>query len=191
MNVLLDGLSVLINNWRLITGILVFTLTILFLIRRLKPDAMTGSPVPAPVPQAVRSLKPASPSISISLALFIFLLLLIRLAYVSRALFPSYFDSAQHYLLIKNIMAGNLSQLFDLLKTNYYHLGFHFIAAFLASIFQTEITTTMLILGQVILAILPLPFFYIVPRSLALRTQRYLRSAVSSGALDSTVFIKL
>jgi hypothetical protein len=123
---------------------------------------MTGSPVPAPVPQAVRSLKPASPSISISLALFIFLLLLIRLAYVSRALFPSYFDSAQHYLLIKNIVAGNLSQLFVSLKTNYYHLGFHFIAAFLASIFQTEITTTMLILGQVILAILPLPFFYIV-----------------------------
>ena len=31
--------------------------------------------------------------------------ILLRLAFVSRAVFPSYFDSAQHYLYIKNILA--------------------------------------------------------------------------------------
>jgi hypothetical protein len=45
MNVLLDGLSVLINNWRLITGILVFTLTILFLIDFAGRDISGDRPV--------------------------------------------------------------------------------------------------------------------------------------------------
>ena len=97
--------------------------------------------------------------------LFLFLFLVVsialRFALISKAILPSYFDSAEHYLLIKNIL-GNSNGIITLLTTNYYHLGFHFIAAFAASTFQIEIAKTMLILGQIVLAILPFSLFFIV-----------------------------
>lgn len=146
MSILSEGISVCADNWQLITGMLAIIAVVnIPLFSRLKSDR-----------------KLAFWSIDIFLALFIILSLVIRQAYVSRALFPSYFDSAQHYAIIKNIMAHDLSQAFESLRVDYYHVGFHFIAAFLASIFKAEITTVMLILGQVILAVLPLPIFAIV-----------------------------
>ncbi|HAV78740.1 MAG TPA: hypothetical protein DCX53_15430 [Anaerolineae bacterium] len=146
MSILLDGASVFISNWQLITGILALTIVpILLIVPRFKSD-----------------LKPASTSTGILLALIIISSLLLRLAFVSKALFPSYFDSAQHYAMIKNIMAGDASLILGGLQTSYYHMGFHFLTAFLASVFQTEIKATMLILGQVILAVMPLTFFFII-----------------------------
>jgi hypothetical protein len=114
------------------------------------------------IPYLKTDLKPASVLMVLFLLLFACLSLALRMAYVSRALFPSYFDSAQHYALIKYILAGGSQQVFETLGISYYHLGFHFLAAFFASIFKAAITTTMLILGQVILAVLPFPYFYIV-----------------------------
>ncbi len=89
--------------------------------------------------------------------------ILLRLAFVSGAVFPSYFDSAQHYLYIKEILAridpsqNGLPRL-----PGYYHLGFHFLAAFLTYTTRAEITDVMLVLGQVILALLPFSAFFIV-----------------------------
>lgn len=148
MNILLDGVSVFIDNWQLTTGILVFITILLFplfSLSRLKTD-----------------LESAFNLIGIFLALFIGISLFLRLAFVSRALLPSYFDSAQHYALIKGIMANGLSWAAEKLRVDYYHMGFHFTAAFFVSIFQADIARTMLILGQVILAVLPLPFFFII-----------------------------
>jgi len=103
---------------------------------------------------------------------FLILLLLfwisipLRLAFVSKVIVPLYFDSATHYSIIKNLMGNiepsNTTASFQLLGTNYYHVGFHFLAAFLASIMHVEITKTMLILGQMILAALPLSVFFII-----------------------------
>jgi hypothetical protein len=89
--------------------------------------------------------------------------LFIRLASVSKAIFPSYFDSAQHYLYIKEI----LSQIEPTANAatslpGYYHFGFHFLAAFLTYITRAEITATMLVLGQIILALMPFCAFFIV-----------------------------
>jgi hypothetical protein len=42
MNTLLEGGVVLINNWKLIVGLLVFVVTILYLIYRIKPDLIIG-----------------------------------------------------------------------------------------------------------------------------------------------------
>ena len=93
--------------------------------------------------------------------LFIFL----RLAFVSRAAIPLYFDSAQHYLIIKTIL-GNLASsattLFSGPPTAYYHIGFHMIAALIASTLQADIISSMLILGQMILAVIPLSVFFLV-----------------------------
>ena len=146
MSMLLDGASVFLMNCQLTTGILVLIIIIYIPTR--------------PCLQSDR--EPASTSMGIFLACFIVASILLRLAFVSKAIFPSYFDSAQHYAIIKNIIANGPSWIFASLGSNYYHMGFHSITAFFASIFQAEITTTMLILGQVMLAVLPLPFFFIV-----------------------------
>ena len=91
------------------------------------------------------------------LALLTILFVVLRLAFISRALFPLYFDSAQHYLFARDILSDATWTL-----TGYYHLGFHFLAAFLTLITRAQINDTMLVLGQVILALMPFPFFFIV-----------------------------
>ena len=106
--------------------------------------------------------EPDSKPTGFFLLLFFLISILLRLVFVSKAILPSYFDSAQHYLLIKTILGENTNGLIASLTTNYYHLGFHFVAAFMASITQAEIGKVMLILGQMILAVLPLAIFFLV-----------------------------
>ena len=89
--------------------------------------------------------------------LFIFL----RLAFVSKAAIPLYFDSAQHYLIIKNLL-GNPASTGS--QAVYYHIGFHIVAAFIASALHADIISTMLILGQTILAVIPLSVFFLIRR---------------------------
>lgn len=90
------------------------------------------------------------------------LFIALRLAYASKTILPLYFDSAQHYLFIKNILARleleNVTNSF----INYYHLGFHFLAALITFITHAQINDTMLVLGQVILALMPLSVFFIL-----------------------------
>jgi hypothetical protein len=93
--------------------------------------------------------------------LFIFL----RLAFVSKAAIPLYFDSAQHYLIIKNILgnpASSVTTLFSWPPTAYYHIGFHMVAALIASTLHADIISIMLILGQMILAVIPLSVFFLI-----------------------------
>jgi len=104
---------------------------------------------------------PDSKPIAFFLLLFFSISVLLRLAFVSKAILPSYFDSAEHYRLIKHILE-NTSGILTSLTTSYYHLGFHFIAAFMASILEVEITKTMLVIGQMILATSPLSIFFLI-----------------------------
>ena len=108
---------------------------------------------------------PSQPTMWILLGLF-GISIICRLAYVSKALIPTYFDSAQHYLYIKNIIADvaypNGDNTLQWLTTNYYHLGFHILAAFLTTTLHTDIKSTMLILGQMILAVIPISVFFMV-----------------------------
>ena len=93
--------------------------------------------------------------------IFIFL----RLAFVSKTVIPLYFDSAQHYLFIKNLLAlpvSNTPVLFPWLGTVYYHLGFHMVAALIAAVWHADGINVMLILGQIILALIPLSVFFLV-----------------------------
>jgi hypothetical protein len=91
--------------------------------------------------------------------------ILLRLAFISKVLVPLYFDSAQHYLVIKNLIRDVLSgqtNSFPLSAGGYYHMGFHILAAFLASALQAEIADVILILGQMILATIPLSVFFLI-----------------------------
>jgi hypothetical protein len=102
------------------------------------------------------------PSVKIIFVLLTLFLvsIFVRLAFVSQAIFPSYFDSAAHYGIIKSMLENGRALLF--VATNYYHWGFHFLAAFLAASSNTDIAKTMLILGQMVLAFMPASNFFLV-----------------------------
>ena len=91
------------------------------------------------------------------------LFLIFQLAFLKNMLLPSYFDSAEHYRIIK-YLANYSSSGSSFPLINYYHMGFHFINATISNIFYLGIVDTMLVFGQVILAILPFSLFFIVKR---------------------------
>ena len=212
MTALLDGLSVLKDNWRLALGILSLILLGQFLVysvmKLIFGHRLTGEEyyslgaagwiLPASLisllwymlgiihlPQfsaliiitsliilaVILFFRIKKQTTRISMALLGLLLLFwisipLRLAFVSKTILPLYFDSTRHYTIIKNLVANiepsNITASFQWLGTDYYHVGFHFLAAFLASILQVEITKTMLILGQMILPVMPLSVFFII-----------------------------
>ena len=136
-------ISLQVSSWFILAVAIVSGLVLLCRMPRQKPDIRRGM-----VP---------------SLVLLTVLFLVLRLPFVSRALLPLYFDSAQHYRYINEILlslesagAGTWS------LAAYYHLGFHFLAAFITSLTGSEITDAMLVLGQIILATMPFSVFFIV-----------------------------
>ena len=104
--------------------------------------------------------KPVFSLTSLFIALAVFVSLLLRLAFVSKALFPSYFDSPFHFMVAQNIIDRGTKWLFPWLAANYYHVNYHFLVAFFASISQTEVPQVMLILGQVFLVFIPFTLFF-------------------------------
>jgi hypothetical protein len=90
---------------------------------------------------------------------------ILRFAILANLSLPAYFDSAAHYSLIRALTesysAGILS---DTLKGAYYHPGFHVIAASVSHFFHINIVEFMLVIGAIMLALLPIPFFFIVKR---------------------------
>src|SRR5688572_19343048 len=92
--------------------------------------------------------------------------LFLRLAFVSEAILPLYSDSAQHYKIIKDLLgnpeSSSVTASFKWPAPAYYHLGFHLLAAFITSLTNTEIAKTMLVLGQMMVAVTPLSIFFLV-----------------------------
>lgn len=107
-------------------------------------------------PRLRPSPQPAPPNLTFSLLTILLISLPLRLVFVSRVVLPSYFDSAQHYLIIKQLIEHNAE------AGRYYHTGFHILTAFIASAFHAPIAPTMLILGQVILAVMPFALYPII-----------------------------
>ena len=100
------------------------------------------------------------------LLLLALIFVILRLTFVSKAVVPLYFDSAQHYLFTRDLLANldpsNPAASWNGSLTNYYHLGFHFITAFISFITHARITDAMLVLGQIILAVMPFSIFFII-----------------------------
>jgi hypothetical protein len=99
------------------------------------------------------------------LILILIISLYIRLAFISGLVVPLYYDSATHYSivqsLIKRFEASSLAT-FGSLVEGYYHLGFHVLIAAISLALHLDVKDVILIFGQIILAILPLPLFFIV-----------------------------
>ena len=103
--------------------------------------------------------------VRITLPVFLLMLLfaiflVLNFAFLQKAVLPSYFDSAEHYRIIKNI-SGSISSSFAG-SEKYYHAGFHVLSAAFVNFLQLSIVDVMLVFGQVLLASLPLPLFFIV-----------------------------
>jgi len=91
---------------------------------------------------------------------FVLVSILVRLVFASRAIFPSYFDSAQHYSIIKNILQHGSA--LSLASSTYYHSGFHVLTAFLVTVLNADAAKAMLILGQMALALMPVSLFFLL-----------------------------
>jgi hypothetical protein len=104
------------------------------------------------------SFKPV-PVSSTFMALFLLfaVFMILRFAFLKNTSLPSYFDSAEHYRLIRYFVepAGNP-------PAPYYHTGFHVAGAAFVRFFDLSVLDFMLAGGQFLLAILPLSFFSII-----------------------------
>ena len=108
---------------------------------------------------------PASKAILWVLLLLFSASIFLRLAFVSKFIIPLYFDSAQHYFITKALISSLASHASPLLNPptgTYYHNGFHFLIAWMSTILRADILDAILILGQVIVAALPLSMFSII-----------------------------
>lgn len=95
----------------------------------------------------------------LALVLLFAVSMLLRFAFLKNISLPSYFDSAEHYRLIRYFVepAGNL-------PAPYYHTGFHMAGAAFVRFFDLSILDFMLAGGQFLLAILPFSFFSIIKK---------------------------
>ena len=91
---------------------------------------------------------------------FVLASILLRLVFLSRAIFPSYFDSAQHYTIIQDILRNGMAGL--LASKPYYHSGYHILTAFLATALNVDIPKFMLVFGQMVLGMMPVAPFFLV-----------------------------
>lgn len=100
------------------------------------------------------------------LFLFFAVSVVLRLAFITKTFVPPYFDSVEHFRIIKEFVnaleSSTLLKTIPMLVPGYYHLGFHFLAAFLAFGLHASLMDVILVLGQVILAAIPIPIFFVL-----------------------------
>lgn len=114
--------------------------------------------------------KPAPGSLLVYSVLILFLVgsVFLHLIFLRKVIFPLYFDSAEHYRIIKYFLeyfaASNGGTFPAWPLTNYYHVGYHFLIASFSALLQTNIVDTMLVSGQLMVSVLPLSLFFIIRR---------------------------
>ena len=86
----------------------------------------------------------------------------IRLGFVAGAILPAYLDSAEHYRIIQILLNLSAGKQFVWPSASYYHLGYHVIVAAFTAGTQADLARVMLVFGQVVLAALPLPMYFLV-----------------------------
>lgn len=90
----------------------------------------------------------------------------LRLTFISSLMLPSYFDSTRHYAIINHIVdslkSAESSAGLAGLGTDYYHMGFHFLASMLAATLNADVAQVILVLGQMIVAVMPLSTFFLI-----------------------------
>jgi hypothetical protein len=96
----------------------------------------------------------------IILCLVFFLFLLMRLAFLKYVILPPYSDSPIHYRIISQFLTPQTESDLNLsirnIFSNYYHFGFHAIAAWLVLVSGISIENAITFVGQMFLVIAPI-----------------------------------
>lgn len=119
-----------------------------------------------PLLKSMRENAGSTMSITLGLSMIFLFSIIVNLAFISQTIFPAYFDSIEHYRIIKLILeapssvdAGPISL--------YYHIGYHLILAAVVQITNAGIIDVMLTAGQLGLSILGVSLFFIIKRETA------------------------
>lgn len=93
------------------------------------------------------------------------LLLVARLSYLKHIILPSYSDSPIHYQIVNGMLHPTTGETANLslgnILTQYYHFGFHSLAAWLASLTEMAPENAISLLGQLFLIATPLSIIFI------------------------------
>ena len=148
----LDGLSILFEKWPVVLA----ALAVVIFGGGLSFFIFQGTNREEPIPWQSKLLLPILFAISV----------ILRLAFVTETFVPPYFDSVEHFRLVKELVTALESSTFLMtipkLTPAYYHLGFHLLASLLAFGLHTDPINVVLVLGQVILAAIPIPVFFLI-----------------------------
>ena len=91
-------------------------------------------------------------------------LLVLYLAFISDLFVPLYFDSLEHVQIANDFLHPEASPTafhsLEKLGKRYYHFGFHTLTSWLSAISGAEVRQVILILGQLLLAGMPLAIFF-------------------------------
>jgi len=113
------------------------------------------------------------------------LLLVARLAFLKYIILPPYSDSPIHYQIVQGFLhpelSGDSKLSLGTIFTNYYHFGFHGLAAWLAAITNIEAANIISLLGQLFLVIAPISILF-----LTYITTKNLNGALFAGLLTAT-----
>ena len=94
------------------------------------------------------------------------LLALLRLSFLKYILLPPYSDSSIHYQIVFGFLHPEVSSgskiSLDSILSNYYHLGFHSLTAWLASVADLEPANAIALVGQLFLIIGPFSILFLV-----------------------------
>lgn len=91
-----------------------------------------------------------------ALILLTVILIVLRLSFLQKIVMPPYFDSAEHYRIIKQFL-----ETMWISTEIYYHTGYHVLVAAFSRFFDLEISSIMLVFGQIILSTLPASLYFI------------------------------
>lgn len=134
-------------NFQLILAVLLFLIFLSILLSAARGQAASGS---------------AKALIALACLLLVFCVL--RLPFIQGLVLPPYSDSVEHYQIIDDLSHPEVLPLafykLERLATRYYHMGFHVLAASLASLTASPIEQVMLVLGQLFQVIIPLSLFF-------------------------------
>ena len=143
-----------ILSWLVILGL---SALLFFRVWRRNRPTVSLEPTPA-----------VHPGLWAGLLLLVFLLnLTLRLAFIAGLTVPLYYDSVMHYSIITDLITKfNQAGLpdFSTFVGGYYHLGYHLLTTALDLALQAPIAAIMLVFGQILVALLPLPLFFSLRR---------------------------
>jgi hypothetical protein len=166
--------AVSLGGWMLpvfFSGILILALGVW---ARLRPSALligvllflTAAPSLDSILRWAEQRRPGAAGHLLALGTILLALAFLRLSFVSRLLLPMYFDSAEHYRIIRSLIQDYASAPAVLAwpVRGYYHLGYHVVLAVMTLLSQADLGRLMLVSGVFMVAALPIPLFVVASR---------------------------